>query len=400
MKNNVKTVACFLFFHLSGLICANAQQPLWSEDFSAYVENTGYEGSATGPVAIGDYPANVTKWTLDVSGCTLTDQNDYFKTKDYSRSLQGRDLDGGAVWLSEAIDISGFANVMFSLEARQSGAMLSSDYFDVFYQLDGGEFSRIPNWNGQGNDDHTLVGQFVSPTVIAQENLSGSVLVIKVIQHNNGTWEIHTLDNISVSGYMQYVSSTVSQNTEKIAPGKMDQHIIGVEIVTTGTAEPIEVTAFSVNANGSSIPVLNNIENAKIFYTGVSDRFETIHPFGSTVASPTIATFDVTGVQPLVTGTNYFWLTFDTKPGANIGEVVDAECVMITINGTGHVPATTAPAGNRLISSPLNGSFTIGSGQDYATFSEAATDLNNLGVGGPVTFSVDPGYLYRTGQLE
>ena len=77
----------FLGITINGL----GQTPFWSEDFSAYVENTGIDGTGN----IGDYPANVTKWTLDVSGCYLSGNADYIKT-DYEK-LKSQDLDGPAV---------------------------------------------------------------------------------------------------------------------------------------------------------------------------------------------------------------------------------------------------------------------------------------------------------------
>ena len=36
---------------------------IWSEDFSSYTDGTGHDGKGD----LGDYPASVTKWTLDYS---------------------------------------------------------------------------------------------------------------------------------------------------------------------------------------------------------------------------------------------------------------------------------------------------------------------------------------------
>lgn len=368
-----------------------SQLPVWSEDFSAYVENTGYEGSAAGPVAIGDYPHNVSKWTLDVSACILSNNYDYVKTREYAKSLQCRDVDGDAVWQSEVIDISGYTLVSFSLEARQSGLMGTGDFFDVYYQTDGGTFARIPNWNGQGNENHTLIGQFTNPTIVSGSGISGNSLVIKVIMYNNGSGSIHALDNILVEADMQYISSTTTQNALKIGPGRLHQHIIGIEVVTSGTANPLVLTSISCNTNGSTQPDSNNFGNATVFYTGNSHLFATIQQFGTTIPEPSASGFDITGTQQLLPGINYFWLAFDTKPGAVIGETVDAECTSLLLSGTTIIPAITAPEGNRLISGGLNGPYHIGPGMVYPTFTDAVTDLNNLGISGPANFLVYPG---------
>ena len=382
-------LSIFLISLLLGItINSSGQTTVWSEDFSAYVENTGIEGPGT--VNIGDYPAGVTKWTLDVSNCTLADADDYFKTHNYAKQLEGRDLDGDAVWQSESIDISSYSTVTFSLEASEDGSLNSSDYFDVYYQVDGGGFTRIPNWNGMGNDDHTLVDDFPS-TTITQSISSGNQLVIKVVMHNNSTWDRHYLDDISVKANMEYVSSTTTQNTLNIAAGKTNRQIIGIEIVTTGTESPLSISKFTVNANGSSTPVSNNIENAKLYFTGTDNAFSTDTQFGSTYSSPTSTDFDITGSQQLSEGTNYFWLTFDTKSGAIVGEYVDAECISFVIGGSTETPTITAPSGSRTIAEPLLGSYTIGAKSNYTSFTAAANDLNELGISGTVSFAVASG---------
>lgn len=387
-KSITSVLLVLILFLLFSVI--SAQEVVWSEDFSAYVENTGYEGSPDGPVAIGDYPDNVTKWTLNVSNCTLSDANDYLKTREYMRYLQGRDLDGEAVWQSENIDITAYSMISFSLKASQSGSMNVSDYFDVWFSVDGGDFALIPNWNGLGSDGHTLTGAFGTTTIL-QSDISGNSLVVKVIMNNNGTWDIHSLDDIVVSPVMEYVSSTTTQNSLKIAAGKINQQIIGIEVVTSGTSSPLIITSFTVNANGTATPVENNIENARIYFTGSSDQFDAVNQFGTTAATVTTGDFDITGSQELVGGINYFWLTFDTKTSAGIGDVIDAECVSMIVNSSVRIPDITAPVGNRVVSGPLAGTFTIGTGGDYDSFGSAASELNILGINGEVTFMVNTG---------
>jgi len=383
-KINFYSTILLLGFLLGITINVSSQTTIWSENFSAYVEGTGIDGTGN----IGDYPANVTKWTLDVSEATLTDADDYIKTHNYK--LESRDLDGPTIWLSENIDISTYSSVIFSLDASEDGTMEESDYFDVYYKVDAGDFTLIPNWNSLGSVDHTLIDDFTSTTVTQTIN-SGSTLVIKVIMNNNTSTEYLKLDNVFVKANMEYVSSTTTQNTRNIAAGKTNRQIIGIEVVTTGTESPISITQFTINANGSSTPVSTNIENAKIYCTGTSNAFATGTQFGSTYASPTTTNFNITGTQQLSEGTNYFWLTFDTKTGATLGELIDAECISFVIGGTTEIPTITDPAGSRTISAPLSGSYTIGAKSNYASFTAAANDLNDLGISGTVSFAVASG---------
>nr|NQU92382.1 hypothetical protein [Bacteroidota bacterium] len=366
-------------------INSSGQTTIWSEDFSTYVEGTGIDGTGN----IGDYPAGVTKWTLDVSGCTLDNDEDYIKT-DYEK-LKSRDLDGPAVWQSESIDLTAYSTgATFSIKFYEYSSMEPEDYIDVHYQLNGGDFVLIPNWNGHGSDIHTLIDDFSKDTVVQSVSTCNN-LVIKVTFNNNSDSEEFQMDDVFLYPNMEYSSSTTTQNTHKIAAGKTNQQIIGMEIITTGTESPISITQFTINTNGSSTPVSNNIENAKIYYTGIDNTFATGTQFGSTYALPTTTNFDITGTQQLSEGTNYFWLTFNTKTGATLGELIDAECISFVIDGSTETPTITAPAGSRIIAAPLSGNYTIGTKSNYASFTAAVSDLNNLGISGSVSFSVASG---------
>ena len=383
---NLRLVLLYLFIFHFGSLQSNGQSYIWSEDFESYEEGTGIEGP--GIVYSGDYPDNVTKWTLDASDATLDDNEDYIRT--HYHNMEACDVDGPVVWQSETIDISTYSSVEFGLEASESGGMEDDDYFDVYYKLDGGDFTRIPNWNGFGSSEHTLNGDFPAQTVTQIVNDAGQ-LVIKVVMNDNHSSEYFKLDDIYAGECMEYVSSNTSQNESKIAPDKNNQHIIGITVETSGSVNPISVTEFELNANGSTVPVADNIEDARIFYTDTISSFAVMDQFGTTCFEPTVSGFTITGNQELLEGTNYFWLTFDTKADADVGELVDAECTSIKVDGSSKTPTQTAPAGSRTIANPLAGEYTIGSKSDYSSFSAAVSDLNNLGISASTSFCVASG---------
>ncbi len=383
------TSRCILlsYFLLGMSVFCSGQTLIWSEDFSTYVEGTGIEGP--GAVNIGDYPAGVTKWSLDVSGCTLSNSSDYIKTD--NERLKSKDLDGPAIWLSESINVSAYTNgVTFSIKFYEYSSMEPDDYIDVHYQLDGGDFVLIPDWNGHGSGTHTLIDDFSKDTVV-QAVAACTNLVIKVTFNEDSGYEELQMDDVFIYPNMIYTTSGITQNTLNIAAGKTNRQVIGMEIETTGADNPVSLTSFTINANGSSTPVSNNIENARIWYTGTDSSFSANTQFGSDHTLPTTSNFDITGTQELSEGTNYFWLTFDTKSGATTGEVIDAECISFIINGASQMPTTTAPAGSRTLSLPLAGSYTIGARSSYASFTGAVNDLNELGIIGPVSFSITSG---------
>ncbi len=178
----------------------------------------------------------------------------------------------------------------------------------------------------------------------------------------NGTWILwiedsygdggHQATNITVTftyspgSNMTYQSSNVYQITDPTGKGMVNQVILRIEVVMSGTQNPLSATSFSLGTTGTSNT--SDITNAKLYYTGTSSTFATSSQFGSTINNPS-GTFTITGSQQLQNGTNYFWLAYDIANNATIGNVVDAICSSITIGGTSRTPSTTSPSGSRPI---------------------------------------------------
>lgn len=162
---------------------------------------------------------------------------------------------------------------------------------------------------------------------------------------------------------MSYTSSAVTQaNTTPVAPGETNREIIGIQIVTTGTNNPINVSSFTFNTTGTT-NATGDIQNARLWFTDGNSTFATTTQIGSVVAAPN-GVFTISGfTQNLVGGTNYFWLTYDIKSGATINNVVDATCTSLTV-GSARTPSPTTVAGTRQI---LNMT-TIGTGTSTQTY--------------------------------
>ncbi len=196
---------------------------LFTEDFEAYALNTGITG--TNP-ASGDYPTinfELTSFTAGTSTAnnpgTLVDDDDYAKVDEISNDkyLSFRDTGGPLRYTTQpAIDIVGYSNVSFSLDISSTTNLEyddanhtddfnctgGNDYVDVEYSLNGGQtFIEVPNYNGQGNANHTFTGNNLSPTptTLSVSNLVGSSLIIRVRVQNNENTEFISIDNISVT---------------------------------------------------------------------------------------------------------------------------------------------------------------------------------------------------------
>lgn len=177
---------------------------------------------------------------------------------------------------------------------------------------------------------------------------------------------------------MTYVSSTTTQsNTTTVTPGSTNQQIVGVEIVTSGGLSPLTVGNFSFTTAGTTAPA-TDIQNARLWYTGGSGTFATTTQVGAVVANPNGA-FVINAAQTLGPGTNYFWLTYDIRPGAILGNFADAECSSLVVS-VARTPSTTNPGPGRPIANTYlmdNTNVTTCSGTFYDSGGSAGQYLNS-----------------------
>ncbi|MBK8082216.1 MAG: hypothetical protein IPK25_19250 [Saprospiraceae bacterium] len=114
-----------------------------------------------------------------------------------------------------------------------------------------------------------------------------------------------------------------------------------------------------------------------------------------------MANFNITGTQTLLSGSNYFWLAYDVTAGATNGNLLDGECVSITV-GSPQTPTVTMPSGSRTIVGPMAGNYNVGAAQtfpNFATITEAVSNLNSRGVSAAVTVTLlDATYNVGTGE--
>ncbi len=206
---------------------------------------------------------------------------------------------------------------------------------------------------------------------------------------------------------MEIVSSTTVQNTKNTGPGFTNQQVIEVRVEVTGTLNPLNISSFTFNTNGTSSA--SDLSSARLFYSNYlfgcyySDlfkpkNFNTNYTFGNIVQNPD-GTFTITGSKMLEKGTNSFWLAYNISQDAIIGNYVDAECEYFVCNNNEIYPDISSPVGARLISGPLDGNYTVGSGGDFSNLTETFNCIDFLGLAGNTTFTVinditEPGTVY------
>lgn len=198
-----------------------------------------------------------------------------------------------------------------------------------------------------------------------------------------------------------WVSTTVTQTSVSVFRGSTDSRgvtggvsgalqVIQIDVLTANDAgTAVNITTVTCNTNGTT--AVTNLTNAKLYTTGTSAVFSTATPYGSTIANPNgVMTFNGS-VSINANAHSYFWLTYDISSSATVGNVVDAECNSIIINGLTKATVTSAPAGARsitniyIVSLLTDGTITDGTSLRWAiteTNLNSSADIINFNLGG------------------
>lgn len=147
---------------------------------------------------------------------------------------------------------------------------------------------------------------------------------------------------------MSFKNAETIQDTTSILRGSTNQRIIGLMVDISGKGTPIKINSILFSAKGTSLPISQNVENAKLWFTGNDNNFTTTQQIGATVIKIGEKDFEFDCSQLVSTGKNYFWLTFDVKPEAVTGPgMIDATCEEIRIGAISYKPLISAPDGKR-----------------------------------------------------
>ena len=196
---------------------------------------------------------------------------------------------------------------------------------------------------------------------------------------------------------MSLDSSNVDQVATAVPLNSTNQQVVAIRVYASNNFNALNVTSLKLNTAGTTN--VNDIQNAKVFYTGSSPVFSSAIQYGSTVAIPN-GNFYVTGSRALSSGVNYFWVTYDVKSTATANNFIDARVDSIVIGGANSAPLNGNPTGARKILVSLSGNFNVGVGQTYVTITSAIDDIKSLGVSGPVVFTLkDALYNATSGEI-
>jgi hypothetical protein len=190
--------------------------------------------------------------------------------------------------------------------------------------------------------------------------------------------------NVLISTPMSYLSSTsVHPTLLKVSTGSTNNQMLRIRVITSPTGAPIPVTQFDLSTNGS-VNTSANIDSIIVWYTGANANFSAPVFFGSSGTQS--GAYSITGSRNLLNDTNYFWVTYNVRTTANVGDSLDAEVSSITIGGTPATPSVGAPSGSRKIKAQIcTPIYTFACTSDdlinNVSTTGGSTNINNLGSG-------------------
>jgi uncharacterized protein (TIGR02145 family) len=270
-------------------------------------------------------------------------------------------LNDTAFMVSKPFDFSscGATNPTFSFQMyRDNGFSSAADEISVFMNTSpsivgatainhGGGTNKILRYNGI-NGWNTYTFTLNAATYNAGPKKAYIILVGVAKGGNNiyiDNFRVNTFPSPTVTGDVSM--NVVQQNFASVGLGATSQWIIGVRCIVAsgsgcgnlslGTAVKLDEMLF--NTNGTTN--VNDIQNARVWYTGGSQQFSTgyLSPFpaggypsatfGSIILTPgTNLDFTNPIANPcfhLEYDTSYFWLTYDVKPTATGGNNLDGD---------------------------------------------------------------------------
>ncbi|MBI3235187.1 MAG: hypothetical protein HYZ42_14325, partial [Bacteroidetes bacterium] len=166
------------------------------------------------------------------------------------------------------------------------------------------------------------------------------------------------------------------QITQSIQPNTNYNELLRVQVNTVGIKNRLTLQNMVFNTKGSTD--INDIARAHIWYTAGDSNFKITTQYGSAINQIDTNNITITDSILLISGPNYFWISYDIHPNAKIKNVVDAQCISLNINATQYSPDTVSPYGNRFIGycNPIGGN--DNTYNSYYQFGITNVSLNTL----------------------
>ncbi len=151
-------------------------------------------------------------------------------------------------------------------------------------------------------------------------------------------------------GGAEILNVTLTQDTRKTGRGNQNDVLLKAAVSFGGDNAVVDLQSMVLNLEGTTN--LNDIEEVKVYSTGIVNSFDERHPQNATLlGSVDPASGDLTCNLEgnLVSGTNYLWIVARMADNATEGNVIDASLKSITTAEETYELANPSPTGNREI---------------------------------------------------
>ena len=231
---------------------------------------------------------------------------------------------------------------------------------------------------GEVNDDNLIVDLSGSSAkfdpIVTDADFDGGKITIKYVGKGS-----YTKPNFAIQaeGYKKTDVKVTGVTTEDISvsevlKGQTDTKMLKIMVEAKGDLTPAVVTGFNLTGTDGEA-----IDGYHIYQTGTTTTFSANEAFNGS--------YEITK-----TGTYYFWLTYDVKSDAEVGQTASATLNSIAV-GEETVTVAEPVTATITVASGKSGTYTVGQGGDYATIQAAVDDIGALGMDGPVTLKIKAG---------
>ena len=279
--------------------------------------------------------------------------------------------DGGADGNASA---SFTGTVTFAPKSPADGIMLTFKAWNVYYTTKLNIFQK-DNAEGTYDAQYSMYDNVLEQLPVRATSQDGKITV----QFTTGTSGPAGFA-IEVSAYTKqdvYVKSITTEDVSVgvVLKGQTDTRMLKIAVKTDGEKAPLGITGFNLVG-----PDFNVISDFHIYQTGTADGFSANEEFNGK--------YTITDCN-----TYYFWLAYDIRPDATVGQTATASLVSIVAGGetiaVSDEPAVTASV---TVAQGKSGTCTVGgTNPDYATIQSAIDDLGSLGMEGPVVLNIRAG---------
>ncbi len=245
--------------------------------------------------------------------------------------------DGGATWQNISVGLPNLP-VMTIVHNK-----LNTTETEIYAGTDRGVYLKVGNATWIPFMEN-LPNVVISELEICYNESTPENSTLRAATYGRGVWESDLYD---YNSDMIYFSSELIEIDKKYAePGNSDEEIIGIQIITLGTENPINLTNVTIQLTGTTD--IADIDNINIYYTATANEFSNTNLFAT--ASPATGEISFAGNQELLMGGNYLWITYDIAEDATTGNYVNADLVSVAIdNGDAQLHNSTNTSDGLLI---------------------------------------------------